>query len=198
MYSDEDTMYYKLILTLLVFCALPVAAQRNVTVRTPIYNSYGNFYEQNPRAFRHYNNYQHYSRGYMSNENLSDMNALEKYTFNRNYSRENNLSRLQRLEMQAFGAIQDGDINSRYRNVRSAILARPKQNPKASLLRNISDYFSGQMTGFTPQIYRQNCDNYDNSNFSNQSFQSYSTPWSSGYRMNNSSSGSGIGIKILD
>ena len=90
------------------------------------------------------------------NSGFSDIQALEKYALNRTYSRDNNLARLQRLEMQAFGAVQQGDPYERYENVRSALLSRPKQNYKTSVLKNLSNYFSGQLTGYTPSF-----DNYD-------------------------------------
>ena len=71
---------------------------------------------------------------------------------NRNFTRESDLERLQRLEMQAFGAVQQGDINTRYDNVRNAILSRPKNNYRTSLIRNIGNFFGGQLTGFTPSF----------------------------------------------
>ena len=130
-----------------------------------------------------------------------DMSALEKYTLNKRFSRESDLARLQRLEMQAFGAIQPGDFSTRYQNVRSAILARPKQNYKTSVMRGIGDYFAGQMTGFTPSINSYPLQNIYPSNpipyeTQNQSF--YSTPFGGGYRINGYGSGSGCGVHILD
>ena len=42
------------------------------------------------------------------------------------YSRDTDISRLQRLEELPFGSIQAGDINTRYDNVEKAILSRPQ------------------------------------------------------------------------
>ena len=132
---------------ILLFCLLlpQVYASRTVVTQTPYNGNYYNSYN-NPYFYRDYHN----RRRGVYNPYYSEMNALEKYAFNRNFSRENNLERLQRLEMQAFGAIQQGDFNTRYDNVRSAILSRPKAHTNSSIWRNIGDYFSGQMTGFTP------------------------------------------------
>ncbi len=207
---------------------------RTVVTRKPVYGSY---YNRPSRGFRHsryrhparYNNYnrlhnpRYYNsypqrrffnnRGYYTTSSLSDLSALEKYTLNKSYSRDSDLARLERLEMEAFGAIQNGDINRRYDNVRSAILSRPKQNYKTSFWRNIGNYFGGQMTGFTPSFTPSFTSSFDNDPFfSNSSFGStpypttygnnsvsqYSTPFGSGYRLNNYGAGSGCGVKILD
>lgn len=141
----------------------------------------------------------------ISQEQFSDINALEKYTLNRTYNRDNNIERLERLEMQAFGTIREGDINSRYADVRQAILSRPKQNYKTSLLNNLANYFSGQMTGYTPSFGNDSF--YSNSSFSqipypttygNRSFNTYSSPFGNGYRINNYGTSSSAGVKIID
>ena len=130
---------------------------------------------------------------------------MERYTFNKNYPRESTLQRLQRLESQAFGAVQSGDITSRYANVREAILSHPKQNQKMSLLRGLGNYFAGQMTGFTPSMnnsyypYNNAYSNYGNnfsyshfpSNFGNSYVSEFNNgPFSRGHRIHNFSTGS--------
>jgi len=166
--------------------------------RTPYYQA-KQYYNPVP-----YNGKRIYKRRPVSS--FSDINALEKYTLNRNYRHDSDLERLQRLEMQAFGAIQEGDINSRYDNVRSVILSRPKNNYKTSFFRSIGDYFSGQMTGFTPSLGN---DPYfsSNSGFSTYPYPStygntnavqYSGPFGSGYRINNYGTGNYSGVRILD
>ena len=55
-----------------------------------------------------------------------NLNLLEEYAFNKTYKKEANLKRLERLEEAAFGAVQSGDYDTRYRNVQTAILSRPK------------------------------------------------------------------------
>lgn len=138
---------------------------------------------------------------YQPQSHFSDINALEKYTMNRNFRNESNLERLQRLEMQTFGAVQSGDVDSRYENVRNAILARPNPtNTKSSILRNISNYFSGQMTGYTPSFTSTPSDfTYTQypSSFGNQSFEEFSGPIR-GYHLNNYGVSSSSGVHILD
>jgi hypothetical protein len=142
-------------------------------------------------------------------DNYEDLDILEKYVLNKKYVKDSNLARLQRLEMQTFGAIQHGDYNTRYQNVRSAILARPQNNYKKTPIKSFGDYFLGQLTGFTPQInqfpqvhtynniYPYNPNPYTNP-YERQQQMNYSTPFGSGYRINNYSSGSGTSVRILD
>ena len=138
---------------------------------------------------------------------FSDLNALEKYALNRTYSRESSLERLERLETVAFGAIQSGDINTRYDIVRNAILARPQNNYKTSLLRNLGNYFGGQLTGYTPQMGFRNDPFFSTSSstattlypttYGNKSFNEYTTPFGSGYQIHNYGVGNNAGIPIL-
>ena len=172
----------------------------------PMTNGYNSAFYNSNNTLRYSNNRPNrYYRNVNIPSSFSDINALEKYTLNRNFSRESDLERLQRLEMQAFGAVQNGDINTRYDNVRNAILSRPKQNYKTTFLGNLANYFSGQMTGYTPNFDSDPF--FSDSSFTrtlypttygNQNFDSYSNPWGKGYRINNYSTGSSSGIKILD
>ena len=181
------------------------AATRTVVTQSPYYYN-PNFNQIQTRPYHHYNRpYRQYYNPYHKCSNFSDINALEKYTMNRNFMRESDIQRLERLEMQAFGALQNGDINTRYENVRSAILSRPKQNYRTSLLRNIGDYFAGQTTGYTPSIGSSNPfinsfsrGNYP-TNYGNSSFTEFSGPFGTrGYNLNNYSTGSNAGVRILD
>lgn len=136
-----------------------------------------------------------------SNSNFSDISALEKYLFNKSYGRDNFLTRLQRLEAQTFGAIQHGDVNTRYERVKSAVLSRPKMNYKTSLLRGIKDYFSGQITGYTPSLDTMTADSYfdtDSYPYETSSVTELIGPFRRGYRVNNNGSASSFGVKILD
>ena len=121
-----------LITTILIFSEIAFADNTIVT-QEPYYSR------------QYYNN--NYYNAYRHNQNLADMEALEKYAFNRSYRGESSLQRLRRLERESFGAIQQGDFDTRYENVKSAILSRPKQNYKTSILKSIGDYFTGK-TGF--------------------------------------------------
>ena len=203
---------HKLILSLLILALTSplttFATTRTVVTRSPYYynpnfNNVQTRPHWNNRPYNHTPSFNHCSPCHNCS-NFSDINALEKYTMNRNYPRENDIQRLERLEMQAFGALQNGDINSRYENVRNAILSRPKQNYKTSLLRNIGDYFVGQTTGYTPSIGSSSPFNnsfYQGSyptTYGNSSFTEFRGPFGSGYSLNNFSTGSNAGVRILD
>lgn len=148
---------------------------------------------------------------------FSDLGALEKYVFNRTYPRENIITRIQRLENEAFGAVQSGDMYLRYDRVKSAVLSRPKNDGKMSLLRTIGNYFAGQMTGYTPPIDNSIYSpyNYTPNVFSQnlpQAFSQtpypttydngrmieYGSPFNHGYRLNNFGTGSSSGVHILN
>ena len=199
-------MFRLLISFLLLSSLIPTyAATRTIVTQSPYYYN-PNISQTYARP--HWNNRIPTQRHpYCHNcSNFSDINALEHYTLNRNYGRESDIQRLERLEMQAFGALQSGDMNTRYENVRSAILSRPKQNYKTSLLRNIGNYFGGQMTGYTPTMGSSNPFGFTTSSFSqypttygNSSVTEYSSPFGGrGYTINNYSTGSNAGIRILD
>lgn len=198
---------YRLLISFLMFSFLTpaFAASRTIVTQSPYY--------YNPN-FNHGYARPHWNNGIPPQRHphchncssFSDINALENYILNRNYARESDLQRLERLEMQAFGALQSGDINTRYDNVRSAILSRPKQNYRTSLLRNIGNYFGGQMTGYTPSMGSSSPFGYTTSSFSpypttygNSSITEYSSPFGGrGYTINNYSTGSNAGVRILD
>lgn len=158
------------------------------------YNGYYNpYYDGNMQYYRQ-NPYYEYNR---------NLNELERYAFNRNYRRESNLQRLERLESLAFGAIQNGDIASRYRNVENAILSRPQNNYKRSVIGNIANYFAGQATGITPSIgdyaSLSGFSTYSNPNYNNQRYEQYSNGiFGSGWGLENQSFGNGTRVQILD
>ena len=94
---------------------------------------------------------------YYTNKTISrnNLDALERYALRKRYSRDTDISRLQRLEELTFGSIQAGDINTRYDNVEKAILSRPQSayyNRNNSIINRLGSYFTGQTTGFTPNI----------------------------------------------
>ena len=125
-----------------------------------------------------------------------NLNLLEEYAFNKTYKKEANLKRLERLEEAAFGAVQSGDFDTRYRNVQTAILSRPKNNyEKKSLLSSIGDYFSGQMTGCTPSIISQDL----TPGFTKNASEGFSNGiFGSGYNNFSHNYGSNSGVHILD
>lgn len=221
---------YRVFLSLLILSAallnplFVLAESRTIVTRRPVYNNRFNNRHYHRPPNRYYNNRRPYYRpnNFYNNaynqrrffhprrSSFSDLSALEQYTLNRNFTREIDLERLQRLEMQAFGAVQQGDINTRYDNVRNAILSRPKNNYRTSLIRNIGNFFGGQLTGFTPSFNSSFDDDpffSSNSSFTTTQFPStfgststtgYSSPFGKGYRVNNFGTGSSTGVHILD
>ena len=187
-------MYRFVMLFILSTLSMPVFAERTFTTISPYYGGYNI-----PQAY--------YGGDYLPNGRykknrsvFSDINDLERYAMNKSFAKDSDLKRVERLESLAFGAIQEGDIYTRYDNVREAILTRPKQNYKTSVLKSISDYFSGQLTGFTPQINNSYVPNFYSapSDFSQSSYTQYSSPWGGGYKTKNYGFGSGSGVHILD
>jgi len=191
---------YKFFILLLIFsCCLPTFASRTVVTQNPYYRNihspyYNNYYAQENRFRQPYYPQRRYYNQYSNN-----LSELERYIYNKNFTRENELARLERLERQAFGAVQQGDFDTRYDNVRSAILSRPNINTyqKPSLLRSIGNYFSGQLTGYTPEL-DDNFYSYTPSNYANRRYTTYSSPWGNGYRYSDYDSGSSTGVRILD
>ena len=198
---------------LLASVAIPCFAQRTITTQQPYFQPY---YSHSPQVgfFRQKHN----------NSYFSDISALEKYALNKTYKRDSDLQRLQRLEMATFGTVQSGDLDLRYDRVSNAILSRPKQNFKTTLLRNLGNYLTGEMTGFTPPVTSfDNTYAYPYGNSQNYSYDrrffpssgfsqnSYPTtydngrivefgngPFNRGYRYNNIGTGSSSGVTILD
>lgn len=185
--------------------AMPSFAQKNITTQRPYYQPYHHVPMQHGMFRKNYNG-----------SYFSDIGALEKYALNKTFKRESDLQRLQRLEMATFGSIQSGNLDSRYDNVSNAILSRPKDNFKTSILRNLGNYISGQTTGFTPSI--MNNQGYYGSNYNSRFSPAYgfspnpfpstfdsgriveygSSPFNRGYRVNNFGTGSSTGVTILD
>jgi hypothetical protein len=160
-------------------------------------NTPSHYLSANPNKYNCYNN--------------TNLNALEKYTFNRNYPRETKLQRLERLESIAFGAVQQGDIDTRYQNVERAILARPKNDyyKKQGLFNVVRDYYKGVTTGITPSVTYQGLAPYDNPydiynrgynpNYGTQRIDNFSNGiFGNGYRVLNQNFGTGSSVKIID
>ena len=176
------------------------------------YNNYNNYYRKphrrviNNRNRSFFNNNRRYYNSPGFTTSFSDIGMLENYTLNRNYNRESDLERLERLEMEAFGAIQSGDINTRYDNVRAAILSRPQPSRvKNSLVRTIGNFFGGQMTGFTPSFDNDPffADSFFNqnpypTNYGTQSATTFSRPFGGGSFVQNHGTGSNCAVQILD
>jgi len=186
-------MRYFLLLVLLL-CFHPVLAQRVVTTQTPYY--------YNPNQAYWGGSYNPYYRNRHSKRSMfSDINELEKYSMNKTYARDTDRSRLERLEMQAFGAVQHGDMYTRYNKARNALLSRPQQNYKTSLVRTIGNYFTGQLTGYTPSItddiYPQTQFPYE-PNYGRSYSTNYSSPWGSGFSNKDYGVSSSSGVRILD
>lgn len=158
------------------------------------------------RTVRTINPY-YYNPGYYNQTYLptNSLNALERYAMNRNYARESDLQRLERLENLAFGAAQNGDLNYRYNQVENAILARPKYNGYRNTFRNaLGNYIAGQATGVTPSIISPGLTpaynmGFNSPQYTNQNMMQYSTfPFGNrGYQLMNQNHGTGSSIRIL-
>ena len=192
-FSKEDFMCRFIVMLLLFIVSIPVSVSRTVVTRSPNYDtSYGAYYGGDYKPNVRLRNRSNYSRFF-------DINELERYAMNRNFTKDSDITRLERLEELAYGAVQQGDIYTRYDNVRNAILTRPKQDYKTSLIRNISDYFTGKLTGYTPNINQDDFDiDFSDTSFGKSSATNYVSPYHRGYRTNNYGIGSGMGVHLLD
>ena len=87
-----------------------------------------------------------------------------------------------------------------YNNYRQYVYEEPQA--RKSILRKVSDYFGGQLTGFTPPIYpsyHPSTTSYYPQNCTNSNVVEYSNPWfRHGYNINNYNTGSGSSVRILD
>ena len=214
-------MFRVLLFIFFIFILIPAKAEivttnpfnngfnSNLKMNQPktVYVSPQNSYRRNRLHPPHYPN-RHYYNPYLSKEDLA---ALEKYSLNKVYRRENDLQRLERLENLAFGASQSGDIYSRYKNVENAILSRPKSNIKQSVLNNIANYFAGQATGFTPNLIQHPIYNnfggfntspnllFPGANYGNTNYEQYSNGiFGGGWGISGQNYGTGSSIRILD
>jgi len=181
------------IIILLFLITMPVFAEQTTINRIPYYDRY-----YTPHAYYGGNYPSHAGVQRRNYSSLSDINELERYVFNRNFTRDCDEVRLERLETLAFGAVQEGDISTRYNNVRASLLSRPKPNYKPSLLQSISEFFSGQLTGFTPSINNAYSSDIYPSDYKTSSYSSFNGPFGKGYRINNYEMGTGSGIQFLD
>lgn len=95
------------------------------------------------------------------NISKSGLSKMETAVFNQTYPQNNPERRIERLEQQMLGAVQSGNLDSRYNTLKAASrsYANPKNNPnyykKAGLMQRIRDNFgnsNGYMTGYTPQV----------------------------------------------
>ena len=68
---------------------------------------------------------------------------------------------MERLEEIAFGAVQNGDLARRYKNVESVLLSRPKYKTRDNIISTLGNIVFGQPTGFTPNITTQELSGYD-------------------------------------
>ena len=205
---------YKIVLILLTLLLIkPAFAEVFTTTglapnygnyRTPLnmqtinsYNKVRTRYNNLHRPCLHCNNQEH---------NIlpkNGLNALEKYSMNKTFRRDNDLSRLARLEELAFGAEQVGNPITRYQNVETAILSRPQYNTKRSMLSNLANYFVGQATGFTPNLNPSDMTFFPTysspQNFNNRRYDQYSNGiFSGGYKFSDGGFGNQSVIRMLD
>lgn len=144
----------------------------------------------------------------------SNLSRLELNLFNRTYNNESEAARVARLEQKMLGAIQQGDIQERV-NVLNSLSNQNNysSNIKPSygtcyggypayggntgwrgFLSSLGMYFGGCPTGFTPGIDPYYSDNFGMNENGDSSYYTGNRGW----QYNNSRSGSGTGVTILD
>ena len=170
-------------LILLIFLLINICTANAEIIRTSPYNMYrptnrnytvhSNYRYNNPQRLMRTNRYRqrqyynhcpqcHHNNYFRPPIKINNIKKLEKYAMNRTFSNEDDITRLERLEELAFGAIQNGDISTRYNNVENAILARPPYKTKTSVLGTIGSFLAGQATGITPNITSQELNGFNN------------------------------------
>lgn len=154
------------------------------------------------------------------NISKNELSRLESRIFNQSFSSNDPQRRIERLEQQVFGAVQNGDLDSRYEAIRMASKTYLRNNNFNNYPQNLRQtgwkgvtnnlgnaILGGSMTGFTPPI---NPYNYGYNN----SYNNYTNPYGSygnyrGYRANRGLGGfgyndlfggftNGTGVTILD
>lgn len=143
------------------------------------------------------------------------LSKMESRVFSQNFPQNNPQHRIERLEQKVFGAVQSGDINSRYEALKIAINTYNKNVTNNDTLypnniaqggwRNIAgSLLGGSMTGFTPPIspyYGNNNSFVDPFSGGHGIYRGYgANNGLGGYRYHNQYSdyGAGTGVTILD
>lgn len=232
----QEDFYMRRFIVLLIFITHISSVMANTINSSPYFSKYpsklktyntststNRYY--NPQRLYRANQYQqkvynrhcphcHHQNYYHQPIKINNLKRLEKHVWGKSYSSDDDITRLERLENLAFGAIQEGDLSSRYSNIESAILSRPAYKTKASILGTIGNYLAGQATGFTPNITTQELNGYDNfapfggdyfvspphslSGYSNNMVEKYSNGlFGGGWGSFNNNVSSGSGITIL-
>lgn len=223
-------------LILLIFLLTNLSSANADIIRTSPYNLYrpysknqtfyNNHKHHNPQRLMRANRYQqkvynsyprYYKNPYLNQpyKKINNFKKLEKYAMNKTFSRESDLSRLERLEELAFGTIQSGDFSTRYNNVENAIYSRPPYKTNTSVLETIGSFLTGQATGMTPNITAQELNGFNNFStfsgnhfspvlrpypfYSNNMVESYSNGlFNRGFSTFGNDYGTGSSIRILD
>lgn len=223
-------------LILLIFLLINICTANAEIIRTSPYNMYrptnrnytvhNNYRYNNPQRLMRTNRYRqrqyynhcpqcHHNNYFRPPIKINNIKKLEKYAMNRTFSNEDDITRLERLEELAFGAIQNGDISTRYNNVENAILARPPYKTKTSVLGTIGSFLAGQATGITPNITSQELNGFNNfstfggnyfspvirpyPSYSNNMVEQYSNGiFSGGWTNLGSDYGTGSSVRILE
>lgn len=154
------------------------------------------------------------------NISKNTLSEIETKVLKKTYGKGDSESRIERLEQQIFGAVQSGDLASRFETLKAAAQdysanpytmgynpnpytngygQMPMQTSKPGLrgvLGNIGNYlmggglYGGSMTGFTPPIDPYNNYNYNYNNNNGSNYYANGNPYNSFSNM--SSPGSGI------
>ena len=146
------------------------------------------------------------------------LSGMEKKVLSQNFGQDNTQRRIERLEEQVFGAVQSGDVDSRYKALQIAVRNYNRNNILSpttvantgwkGILNNIgSSIMGGTMTGFTPPINPYYGNGYNSNNnlipfaSGNGIYQGYGIsrgPFGYSYNDGFSNYGTGTGVTILD
>lgn len=150
------------------------------------------------------------------------LSRMESKVFGQNFPQNNQQRRIERLEQKIFGAVQSGDMNSRYEALKIAINTYNKNLANSNYQTNYNtppqkgwrgvanalggNFMGGSMTGFTPPIspyYGNTMGSYGNpfAGLGSGIYRGYgSNNGLGGYRYMDqySNYGSGTGVTILD
>lgn len=130
------------------------------------------------------------------NISKNELSKMESRILGQSFSQSNAETRIERLEQQIFGAVQSGDLNSRYETLKLAAktynkntiyspdnIAQATRGGWKGMIGDLGNSFlGGTMTGFTPPINPYN-GTYNNGYNRYNNYNSYANPYTSGYGM---------------
>lgn len=191
------------------------------------YNSYPNYY-YNQQPVIHRTRVRRISKNNaekLVNNQFSGIRRLESQLLFQTFDYDNPKNRIERLEHKIFGASQQGSLEERLMVLQSAAKNYKAFNPDSRFMQNAPQYnsyqppiftgtfggswrntlmgnlrnqFTGTPTGFTPAMDPAYMDWFEAERALGKSGQDIDYRSNTGYYRSNKSSGSGMGVTILD